>query len=504
MRFQVLSHAGLMVNSNDTTLLTDPWIVGSCYWRSWWNYPPVSRSLVNSLKPDFIYLTHIHWDHFQGPSLRKFPKTTQILVPKGNYGRIKRDLNQMGYHNIRELRHGQSVELSPGFKVTSYQFGVFLDSALVIEADGVTILNANDAKFMGGPLKQIVQRHAPIDFTLRSHSSANSRLCYEITDAPETPVDDIEHYIHDFAEFAKATGARYAVPFASNHCHLHRDAVHFNEVVQTPLMVEEYFRQHGIDSPHVKVMVSGDSWSSETGFDIPENDYFSNRQQHLREYAAANEEKLEKQYRREEKATVRLADMEAYFGKLFKATPWFLRRPFKNQPITYVLKAGERQSIFQVDLYKKTVTELDSYDDESHPTQIHTSAFIMRQCLKLDLFSHLAISKLVKYRVTSKTQKVLKRLNLLFNLMEYDWLPMHRAFRPRVLETYALRWREIGLYAQLLRDLFWHRELDTAKYLYPMTKSAKQRDSSQNRPNQNNNLPTKWGFWPIFSKRHQS
>src|SRR5438046_2154579 len=29
----------MLVNSRRTTLITDPWLVGSTYWRSWWNCP---------------------------------------------------------------------------------------------------------------------------------------------------------------------------------------------------------------------------------------------------------------------------------------------------------------------------------------------------------------------------------------------------------------------------------------------------------------------------------
>src|SRR5690348_18027489 len=41
MRFRILGHACLEVTSNSKQLLCDPWLVGSAYWRSWWNYPPV-------------------------------------------------------------------------------------------------------------------------------------------------------------------------------------------------------------------------------------------------------------------------------------------------------------------------------------------------------------------------------------------------------------------------------------------------------------------------------
>ncbi len=59
MRFQVLSHAGLLLEGRGVSLLVDPWLVGSSYWRSWWNYPPVSPELVANLRPTHIYLTHV-------------------------------------------------------------------------------------------------------------------------------------------------------------------------------------------------------------------------------------------------------------------------------------------------------------------------------------------------------------------------------------------------------------------------------------------------------------
>ncbi|HEY4310046.1 MAG TPA: MBL fold metallo-hydrolase [Pirellulales bacterium] len=465
MKFQVLSHAGLQVTSNGRTLVTDPWILGSCYWRSWWNYPPVPSELVRSLKPDFIYVTHIHWDHFQGPSLRKFDKGTRIYVPKGNFRRIRNDLEHMGFTNIVELRHGEAVDLAPDFRITSYQFGVFLDSALVIECEGIKILNANDAKFMGGPLKQIVDRHKNFDFVLRSHSSANSRLCYELIDAPQEAVDDISAYVENFADFALSSGATYAVPFASNQCYLHRETYRFNDLVQTPTMVRDYFEEHGIENPSVQVMVSGDSWSTEDGFCVSDGDYFTNREQRLQEYLERNREKLEKFYAKEARSKVTLADMQKYFDKFRKALPFFVKRSFRNKPITYVLTAGDVKTIFRVDLYRGTLEELDHYDDDANPIQIHTSTLIMRQCLKMDLFSHLAISKRVRYRSRKRDKRYIERLNSLFNFYEYDMLPMRRMLQGRFLQTWTLRWREVLLYFHLVFNKLVHGNMRLRNFL---------------------------------------
>ena len=115
MEFKILSHAGLLVkNKTGKSLICDPWLIGSSYWRSWWNYPPVSKDLINSLHPDFIYLTHIHWDHFHGDSLKKFPPNIPIIIPKGNYTRMKDDLFYLGYNNIIELKHGERLPTSQG------------------------------------------------------------------------------------------------------------------------------------------------------------------------------------------------------------------------------------------------------------------------------------------------------------------------------------------------------------------------------------------------------
>ncbi len=168
MRFQILAHAGLRVNAAGKELICDPWVLGSCYWRSWWNLPPVPPEVIEGLRPDVIYLTHIHWDHFHGPSLKRFPRETLIVIPFDRYDRIKRDLADIGFENVVELKHGQTMQIAPGFTIRSYHIApVILDSALLIEADGVTILNAADAKFAGAPLEQILKDYPKIDFALR-------------------------------------------------------------------------------------------------------------------------------------------------------------------------------------------------------------------------------------------------------------------------------------------------------------------------------------------------
>lgn len=472
MYFQILSHACLLVKGSGKTLLFDPWLVGSAYWRSWWNYPPVPRSLWESLQPDFIAITHIHWDHFHGPSLRKFARETPILIPRGHALRMKKDLNAMGFLDVRELRHGETRELAPGFTFTSYQFYPFTDSGVVVECEGVKLFNANDAKFMGAPLDQILKRHPGIDFVFRSHSSANPRICFDFTDAPFRTRDEPERYLKDFANFARKVGARYAIPFASNHCYLHRETFHLNDTVITPLQVEEYCRARSpgyAGSPEVKVMVAGDSWQSdsgnpEIGFKLAQNAYFLQRERCLRAYAAEQSGSLEKSYALEARSEVSLAQFEGYFSRFLACLPWVLRRPFKGKPVTYVL-TGRRTSRFWVDIYNRKIREVGPLEDALHPLQVHTSAYIFRRCMALGLFIHLGISKRVLFRSRREDAKRFWLLITLFDLYECEMLPLRRLLAPRFLSTWLPRWREVLLYAAILARKATGREFAMEDYL---------------------------------------
>src|ERR1700730_10666548 len=100
MEFEILSHAGLRVEHQGTTLIVDPWLIGSAYWRSWWNYPPVDLERLKALRADFVYLSHNHWDHFHGPSLRMLGKDVPILIPEDRYSRMRDDLYAMGFKRV--------------------------------------------------------------------------------------------------------------------------------------------------------------------------------------------------------------------------------------------------------------------------------------------------------------------------------------------------------------------------------------------------------------------
>ena len=71
--------------------------------------------------------------------------------------------------------------------------------------------------------------------SLGSHSSASAYpWCVETEDPSVLAYRSNEDYMRDFSETARLLGARYAVPFASAHCFLHRDTIGYNDTVVSP------------------------------------------------------------------------------------------------------------------------------------------------------------------------------------------------------------------------------------------------------------------------------
>ncbi len=326
MKFTIVSHACMYVEGDGGSILTDPWFLGTCYWRSWWNFPEPAPELIDSLKPSSIYITHLHWDHFHGPSLRRFKPDIRIFVPKLPTDRMVRDLNAMGYRNVVEIPHGGHCEIWPGCRLHSYQFGAFFSNSAAVISDGrTTIVDLNDCKLFGLPLRQLTSDFPGIDFVLRSHSSASPiPYCVEGYKERFPELRSQQNYIDEFINCGLSIGARYAIPFASNHCFVHRETVQYNDTVVNPAMIEAPYNaraaEMGVASKCV-VMTPGSTWSERDGFSLKPFDY-AKKDEYLAELLRRYSATLERQYAKEDRTRANFAAFEKYFSRLMSATPW--------------------------------------------------------------------------------------------------------------------------------------------------------------------------------------
>ena len=318
---------------------------------------------------------------------------------------------------------------------------------------------------MGLPLRQIIARHPKIDFVLRSHSSANARLCFEIVDHGGKHIDDGGKYSTEFADFAKAVGAQYAIPFASNNCYLHPETERFNKYLNLGINVKQYFEAQGIRKPQCVVCAPGDGWDNRTGFNLSTKDWYTDLDQHIKQYQRMKAPVLERSMRQDARAGLPEPIVSAYAADLFSGTPFFLRRLFRGKPITLVARTGSSNVAFELDIFNRSYRSLAIWDDISNPIQIYASARVFQMCIKQVNWNSLGISKRVRFRVREADQKFIAYFLELNDLFDCEVLPLSRSLNARFIVVWLRRWREVLLYFKIAGDIARGRSFAYATYL---------------------------------------
>lgn len=444
LEIKVLSHACLLIKTDNNSIIIDPWLLGSCYWRSWWNFPKAKFEVEELEKVDAVIISHVHWDHWHGLTLRKFFKEKKIIIPDEPGLRSRNDLNKLGFRTSI-VKHSKTLHLGD-FRITLYNFGlIFTDAAIVIEAAGKVILNVNDAKIAGLPLRNILKNHGKIDFAFRSHSSANPRICYEIEGGNFGQFDDPEHYLRSFKLFMDAVNPNYAIPFASNHCHLHKDVYRFNSYISDPIKLQKYLSKNTANNSwELKVMMPGSKWSKENSFELKEPKEFINKEHSLNQYLGEVGAKLDSFYEKEMKVDIN-KDTWAKFIDICK-TPFFYRKLGRFM-VTVTKPNGSGISKL---IDKQDITDIDfSLKSTFGIPLIIIPAIVFRDAVKKNMFEHAGISKRCRY--IASNEEDMKRLLQIVNLIERrERLPLNTSIKQlsRFPIAYIRRWREIYVYLQ--------------------------------------------------------
>jgi len=450
MKFTVISHACLYIEHLNIRLLIDPWVIGSCYWRSWWNYPEPKEELIKSLNPTHIYITHLHWDHYHGPSLRLFENINpQIILPKHFNKRMLGDCcKSFKFKNVIEINHGEKYNLGKSFYITSYQFNPFcIDSSLVVEADNTTLLNANDSKVFGLSLKQIISNHKKFDFIFRSHSTASPLPHCIRGEKPEISNRSPLEYAEEFASFAEATRCKYAIPFASSHIYLHDKSKRFNRFYTNPEIVKNIFEKKNNNKQNCILMPSGSYWESKKGFELVKHDY-SKIDLDIKYLYKEKSNKLERQNNIEKKILLNKKAFHKYFKSFLKTHICLFSTKFRFGYLIYQHR-DKKLFLCLVDGKEKR-TEIHLLNKESEiydynlSFTIRTPIYTFNDCNTKLMYNTFTPSKLLEIiLIDKKAKKNLSNLLALLDIYENDCLPLLKLVNIRNLNILIRRWREV-------------------------------------------------------------
>ena len=232
--------------------------------------------------------------------------------------------------------------------------------------------------------------------------------------------------------------AKYAIPFASNHCFLHRETRKFNDTGVDARMVAEYYNASSSDSECV-VMAPGSSWSSDDGFTLRKFDY-KQKEAVIAQMADKYADKLEKQYAKEEQYKASFKAFERYFAGFLDSIIFPIRKMMLPR-VLFKTSDPDGEKFWLVDFPAKKIVDLGA-DTDDVDLKITVPAIVLMSCVRQRMFSVWSASKRLEIEIV---RGGLSKLNALLGFLDFyenEGLPLRSNFRPRNAAIWLRRWRE--------------------------------------------------------------
>jgi hypothetical protein len=119
MKVTYITHACVLLELDNLKILTDPWLVGPCWGGNLWHYPIHKYSPKNLPKPDIIYFSHGHDDHYHVDTIEQFPKSwfkALVVAPRFKKKWWTEPLNSR-FENIKYFKHNEIFNVNNYLKL---------------------------------------------------------------------------------------------------------------------------------------------------------------------------------------------------------------------------------------------------------------------------------------------------------------------------------------------------------------------------------------------------
>ncbi|HEY2949309.1 MAG TPA: Rieske 2Fe-2S domain-containing protein [Micromonosporaceae bacterium] len=302
MRLTGTGHASMRIDTSAGSILCDPW-VNPAYFASWFPFPDNSQLDWETLGDvDYLYVSHLHRDHFDAAHLRRFVSTkATVLLPEYPTSELEDQLRDVGFTRFLKTVSNEVVELDGGLRVmiqalTSPTDGPIGDSSLWVEHAGVRLLNQNDARPADlSVFAELGHVHAHM---LQFSGAIWYPMVYELPQAAKTAFgkqkrdrqfDRTFRYIDDL-------NASYVFPIAGPPCFLDDELWRFNDIFgdegnifpDQSVFIREYAKVGGDNAvvllPGSIAQIAAEGCNVE--HPVPDVDeFFARKEEHLKAYA---------------------------------------------------------------------------------------------------------------------------------------------------------------------------------------------------------------------------
>lgn len=231
MKLTQIDNACCVYEVNGFKFLCDPWLTDGAFEGSWHHYPPLVTTFEDVKDVDALYISHIHPDHFDEEILKKFRKDIPTIVLDHGVNFLHKKLLNIGLTNLIKVKDSETITLGP-LEITVYapfvkhpfdnsELGNFIDSALVVEANGKVVLNANDNTPSVESARLLHSRHGKFSVVQLKDSLAGAYPSCFLNLSHEEKLAEanklIKRQIDAMCEVAKVLEADWFQPFAGDY-----------------------------------------------------------------------------------------------------------------------------------------------------------------------------------------------------------------------------------------------------------------------------------------------
>ncbi|HEX5210330.1 MAG TPA: hypothetical protein VFW22_01165 [Pseudolabrys sp.] len=409
LQLRTIGHACLLIlQDGEPIVATDPWLVGSVYWRSWWleKYPS-DDDIERVRRSRYLYVTHSHLDHFHWPSLRRLGPHRVLHPAFPNY-EVPDFLAAHGFQN-RTLEPLTWYSLSDKVQACSVPVPVD-DSIVIFDTPDAVIFNINDAAPRRALLERIRRSFNPKGkpaIALKSYSPASAGAL-TFVDGVRAPLKSKKDFVQVAIDICNALDADYFVPFASQAFFNREDSKWANDHKVTYEDLKSHWSgtKTQLCKPFVTMDLQSFSWTSQ--YDAVKRALTDTQLARVRE-----EEAQEKSFVWPEANNAKL---KAYMDQIYFAR-WLYRKG-----IGWRLTTSGRELF-----YRSKTRTIEDKIPEDHDFVISLPDKVMDDALANGILTDLGITLFVRID-TKINQKLAYLFFILMGLRDYGHFKTKRDF----------------------------------------------------------------------------
>jgi UDP-MurNAc hydroxylase len=243
MKITYVKSATVGVEAHGVRILTDPWMTDGEYYGAWYHYPPLAFDESFLEKVDYIYVSHIHPDHFSKSTFQRLDKQIPVLIHSYQSKFLKSNIERLGFtvielpHNTRtHLKNGVYINIlaadncNPelcarffGCGIVEAKFGsTQIDTISVIDDGTFTVVNTNDCPFdlATDTLKAVKAQYPKTDMLLVGYGGAGPfPQCFNLEESEKLQAADKKRsqFLDMGVKYIRELKPDFVIPFAGTY-----------------------------------------------------------------------------------------------------------------------------------------------------------------------------------------------------------------------------------------------------------------------------------------------